>query len=471
MFAHAALWAPRLELTQSGRWGSNLDWVIRRVREHNGGNNGELAKLLPIYLSKLPANQTGSQEAWNDFASIGNMPADQLIATMSPHWPKMKMAAIVQVFALRDSTFAQNRQALVDALAKLVPTVQFTERGWPTQLVHHYHHWTNPNVKVALEAIKGPGDYLMAQYETAGGVDPVTAAYLYSAYSRNGYEAEARSVLDRFIALVRKQDTPSKQFALLMNFLRQCPIPVEAGEALEPGKRLHTLHEVLKPIADAVPVSDYDRFNLSGEVISLALHGAGRFKDPALKQAFTDLTIRLVDMLQAGSGADGPAAWVTGAARFAMEQAIARNDRPAAARYANVLGSHIGRDSSWDDWMANWINPVAKTLDEANLPEVAFTFLVAVERQRPPDTIIKGINIVRAKVATRIPNMIPVPPNDPSYDLFAAANEFSLGNEGRAWELTNTPQKLDTLTKSWESRSTRCASRRVRCSSRRWTLR
>src|SRR5262249_47932658 len=57
--------------------------------------------------------------------------------------------------------------------------------------------------------------------------------------------------------------------------------------------------------------------------------------------------------------------------------------------------------------------------------------------------------IAKARSSTKISNMVPVPPGDPAYALYEAANAFALGDEGTAWE--KTFPKLEVLTRTWET--------------------
>ena len=448
VFAMADLWAPRLDVAPAPGWGL-LEATVRRVREVGGGPSGALAKLFPIWTGKLAADNPGSSEGWAEFANIANLPADQLIASMAPYYPKMKVAAVAQLFAQRDTTFLQNRQQLVDEFAKILVNVTFTEMGTPSQLVHHFYYWTSATLKVPVAALKPPADFILAEYERTNQPDPTTVALIFGTYVRNGFAPEAQAVMVRFQEMLKKQ-SPTGQWFLLNGFLRHGVLPTEPAATLEPGMRYHALVNWVKPIVDAVPESDWDRFQLSGDNLQAAVSGIARYQaDPPTQKAMRDLSLRLVAMHAAGSTVDGPAGWVTPATRMAMDDALARQDLPAAAKFAMLTGANVGRDGDWDTWWRDWINPISTQLDTAGLSEAAFGYLAAVDRNRPSENVQKQMAIARSRVATKIPNMIPVAANDPSFPLYEAAAAYSVGNEGLAWE--KTFPSLPRLTEVWES--------------------
>ena len=83
---------------------------------------------------------------------------------------------------------------------------------------------------------------------------------------------------------------------------------------------------------------------------------------------------------------------------------------------------------------------------------MAFAELIAGAEppEEVPENPRKQLAMLKARVALRIPGLIPVPANHPAYDLYAApAHLLRLGSEAQAWELTRL--KLKLLPDEWPS--------------------
>ena len=118
----------------------------------------------------------------------------------------------------------------------------------------------------------------------------------------------------------------------------------------------------------------------------------------------------------------------------------------------STLSMHAGfnapPETNWDGLWTQQIPPILKLLDDQKADEPTYAFLTKLQNLgHPPEAIAKQLQLVKAKAATQIPGIIPVGPDDPSYDLFLAAHDLAIGDEQHAWELTGPRLKL--LVQTW----------------------
>ena len=105
--------------------------------------------------------------------------------------------------------------------------------------------------------------------------------------------------------------------------------------------------------------------------------------------------------------------------------------------------------TDWDSAYHEDIVKLAKTLTETKAWEVLYVTLERMRQARPRESVMKALARYRTRAANNITGLMAVSMGDKTYPLHLAARVLSLGDEGRAWQLTRTRTKL--LVETWTS--------------------
>ena len=105
--------------------------------------------------------------------------------------------------------------------------------------------------------------------------------------------------------------------------------------------------------------------------------------------------------------------------------------------------------TDWDSAYHEDIVKLAKTLSETKAWEVLYVTLERMRQARPRESVMKALAMYRTRAANNITGLMAVSRGDKTYHLHLAARVLSLGDEGRAWQLTRTRTKL--LVETWTS--------------------
>ncbi len=104
------------------------------------------------------------------------------------------------------------------------------------------------------------------------------------------------------------------------------------------------------------------------------------------------------------------------------------------------------------DWASVYhedIIDLVRTLEQAKAWEALHVTLLHLQRAEPPEALATAVAKYRTTAANNIVGLVAVSRRDKTYPLHQAAQLLSLGNEGRAWQLTRT--RLAMLGESWSA--------------------
>jgi len=428
--------------------GALMEGIIRRLRETQ--QLDYLFTLGPKYIAKLTDQNPGTPQTLVEFASARAPSAEAMVQTYGPLYAKFGNAAMALLFNARDEAFREKKPLLLEEMAKVaaLPGYAISDRSWGATLIHHGLHWSNATTPIPLPLIKTFQNYWWTMADRDNYLEPTTEAYLIGYYVRSGYVTELGQVMQELSTRLNTKPIDWR-INVLISIFRHIGLPAEPEKNLVSGYRNHTLLKLVKPLIDQIPPAQLERYFTAGQFVYAVALTYSELLEGADKAEALTLAYKVGDMLIAGAPTDGPTGWHVTLFRVLFNDALARGDMPAISKYSTQVGSYIGRDSDWAAWYRDWINPITLQLEEKGNAEQVFEFLSAVERQKPPETEAKQIAIAKSRNSAKIPNMVPVAESDPTYKLYVAANAYTLGDEGTAWEMTNP--MIDLLIKNWET--------------------
>ncbi|MDP6543375.1 MAG: tetratricopeptide repeat protein [Phycisphaerae bacterium] len=136
--------------------------------------------------------------------------------------------------------------------------------------------------------------------------------------------------------------------------------------------------------------------------------------------------------------------------RIDLEAAITASKWERATRLGALYFRALPQvRTDWDSAYHEDIVKLAKTLTETKAWEVLYTTLERMRQARPRESVMKALARYRTRAANNITGLMAVSRGDKTYQLHLAARVLSLGDEGRAWQLTRTRTKL--LLETWTS--------------------
>ncbi|MBM4031612.1 MAG: tetratricopeptide repeat protein [Planctomycetes bacterium] len=430
----AELTAPRLDL------GSLWEGLARRTSEHQA--RPTLHKIAPAYVALCQGAERGDPAVWAHLKGALNPRTD----------PKSLFASCYDKLGGENAlSYLAGQEALApqlaaDEMAKIVamPGFAFTSRTLASSLIHTLYQRAGATCKVAPGLIKALWDYCRAEQDKAGSFNVMTEAYAYGLYTKLELKKEADAWLAAYLDSVGKRPAP-QQIEALASIAQS--LPVEAEKKLLPGQRVHTLLKRLAPVYQRVPAADWPLCTVYDQVLDDVNGVAANWAAPEKDEATQFLRLQ-VDMVLEGTRHAGRGTSLFAPVQRRIAEAIGKEDWPQASRLTRYYAGILRWENDWSKVYQDHIVPIVEKLQAKNAHELAYVFMVEVERRnRPGEEFAKQLAILKAKVAREVTGLLPVAPGHPTYDLHVAAQALSLGNETRAWELT--APKLKLLPESW----------------------
>ena len=439
--AWAKMWSERLP--QGDLWLR----MTERIAQHD--LRGTLLEIAPTYIERTKGGK-GDPKVWA-FLARGNMTDAKQLTAFAPAYAQMGSDQSLAYLINNNARFVgKDRQSLVDEMAKAVAAGgAMKDPGVAQWAIQNVFNWGDPQngCKPSVALIK----FLEESYRTlsADKAAPEVLAMAGAMYYRCGYEAEGKAYTQRYIDEAKRKPIAAQVNALAA-LLRNGMLPQEAKE-LEPGKRIHTAVKVFWPALQQLPADQWPTMSIHWEVPT-AFHGIlGTKDDPSRPEALA-ASLRMVDMVSAGAKFEGPMGMLSPCLLVVAQQQIEAGNWTEFNRRAATLAEIVASDGNPEGQYAGYIQPLIPQLDERKAAEPLYVMLRRVEqRTRGQEAFVKRVQIAKARASAGIAGLIPVPQGDPMYDLYAAANELSVGQEAHAWELINSPAKLKLLMANWVS--------------------
>jgi TolA-binding protein len=174
--------------------------------------------------------------------------------------------------------------------------------------------------------------------------------------------------------------------------------------------------------------------------------------DGKLFKAADKITPILIARFAAGAEPRSPSALgrLSGQVRSDLDKAITASQWDDVVRLGALYFRALPQTrTDWDSAYHENIVELAKTLTKTEAWEVLYTILERMRQARPRESVMKALARYRTQAANKITGMMAVARGDKTYHLHMAARVLSLGDEGRAWQLTRTRTKL--LLETWTS--------------------
>ncbi|HZK80080.1 MAG TPA: tetratricopeptide repeat protein, partial [Humisphaera sp.] len=316
-------------------------------------------------------------------------------------------------------------------------------------------------LKIPTESTRALWDAYVADLAAGGVIDVDTEGRTHGIYTSGKKDAEAAEFLTSYIQLLQKR-TPEQRLLGLAAVFHWSNLPADkAGQPPIPNSRRSVILKTMKPLYEQIGPRDFDIMVIPGNAILEVGQMAGAIvptakgTDPqvaaavaARKKEALQLGRVWMKMIDAGARNDAPANYWFGIAQANFQDAIAADDAKAITEAVAQYGEIISRENITDSTYSTNIAPVLKTLDDRNADESEYVFVAAIQHGKPIDTVSRQLMLAKAKSATRIAGLIPVPATDASYDLYVASAALMGGDESKAWELT--APKLNLLKANWE---------------------
>lgn len=477
--AFAELWAPKTQL------GSNWSRMTNRVREHQ--RPADLAKLIPQYVALCKAaNDKGDPAVWGQLAYV-SMTKDAAASPLAEAYGLMP-TEMANGYVFNQRLVPEIKaQTVLAELAKLAaaPGTQFTDALPARQWLGTFGQWAGPEVKIPPALIKTFWDVYAGDVAKGGLIDPATEALTYGAYLKQGEAEQAAAFLAAWQQMIQTRP-PEQQLEGYNALFQWAAPPVEAIAAapadpanpaaapppadpnalpsLQPGFRRHMILKQITPVMSKVPPRYYEMLRLHGQIVAelqplLAVTDEAAKADPAVAQQRAEAVITgkwAVKLASNGARFEGPGQWLYPVLDLMTRETIAAGNWGPLNHLLRYYGTVLANDAaSWDANYAQRVQPLVALLEEQGANESIYAFMASIETGSTtplPETAAKQVLIAKAKASAQIPGLIPVDATDPTYDLYAAAHAISLGDEGRAWELTGP--KLKLLTETWENYDT-----------------
>ncbi len=271
-------------------------------------------------------------------------------------------------------------------------------------------------------------------------------------------------------ARIAKRPLNDQLYAYAELFRSAGHLPIEPpGTPPTPGFRHYIVFNTLKPLYEQVPPRLREQIVVSGAVIAEVSQAGNAAPPPDPKtdpkidpktyprvlaeyRTYHDAAVAycraLAEMLVDGARTDAAPNYTYGLSSVLVGDALAKNDPTALVRALWMHAGFMAPATNWDQIWTSDIPPLLKALDDRKADEPTYAFLTKVQNEAHlPEAVAKALLLVKAKAGTQIPGIIPVGPDDPSYDLYLAAHDLSIGDEQHAWELTGPRLKL--LVQTW----------------------
>jgi len=441
----ALQWAPRLPLGD----------VWREITERINGHQARdvLLKLAPFYIALTGGAEKGSPAVWSALSNA-TLPKNSTVSPFTERYGPMGESAFG--FILNNQDNWAKPQVELDEIAKVtaLPGVKLTSSWAIGRLNDLLFNTASKDLKPAPAVVKLMWDGYLANIQKTPAYELQLEAYTYGQYLKSERLPEADAFLAAYIELLKKRTLPQQIEALSWLVDHACPPAEKEKEPPAPGRKMFVVLKVLKPLYEQVALPDASVVTVNTHVMNEVSTYARTLPDGDLKNQALAMAHTMTRLVLAGAKLDREHSYAFGVFDLVLRDHVAKGNWVDAQRTMALQGDTLGRgQNNWNDTLRDVVAPVVKLLDDAKLYEPEFAFITAVEKRGHPDeSVAKSLAILKAKAAQQIPDLISVPPTDPSYDLHQAARALALGNDARAWELT--APKWPMLPKIWESLDT-----------------
>lgn len=453
--AFAELWAPRTPL------GSNWEKMTSRVQ---GTKQPEtLAKLAQVYIAAVRAAgpASGNSVIWRSFFYFAAR--GERFSSALPNAYDLMGGDLAVTFVVSQARTSDN-QTIANELAKALAA----NGGKLTDPVLIRNQMNNqwslvssaPVANLSPEVTKAVWKSYLADLAKGGSISPIGEARIYATLN-SGHKAEAAAFLADYLKLLETRTLQQRLDALSELFHWSEPPRDQTPYALTPGSSRTVLLKTVAPLFEEVSPRDYDAQTIEANALQeISALAAGRVpeKEADAKIAAAATAQRAEarklarvwgKMIAAGSRLDAPISYMFGVDESLCNEALAAKDGKALADAVQTYGDLIARDNSINDQTFTLqIAPLIKSLEDAGQDEAIYILVSNIQHGKPIDSVSRQLMIAKAKSATRIKGLIPVPPTDVAYDLYMASASLMGGDESKAWELT--APKLKLLIANWE---------------------
>ncbi|MCX7936026.1 MAG: hypothetical protein N3A66_12300, partial [Planctomycetota bacterium] len=174
---------------------------------------------------------------------------------------------------------------------------------------------------------------------------------------------------------------------------------------------------------------------------------ATRWPEEEIKNSARAFCLRCAAIAANGGRYEGSPLSLASLLAYAAQVAIANAEWPQAADNLAFLTAVMPREPNWDWHNQYVIQPIIKACKDKSAFEIGYLFLDGLQKRgKLSDALNKQLTVAKAEFGRAIPD-ISADPSDPLFDLRQASRVLALGNEERAWELTEP--KLPQLLKAW----------------------
>ena len=435
-------WTPR---AANDNYFDQLAWRARQM------SSGMLFNMAQQYVASLNGN--GKEAIWRSLCGATN-PKGNTASPFAKVYDKMGFGNALAYVLNQKDTWDSNRPVLIAEMAKVaaMPGFKPADRAQASAAITQLFAWASPENKAPATLVATLWNYILADEEATKSYDVATEAAVYAIYARSGLGADAAKHLSEYFKVIAKR-TPAEQFNAIGYLYKLVSLPREKDANLVAGSSIHTLLKVLAPLAQQGAKDAWAGYvvqeRVYGEVAAL-LGGEAKEFEPLKGEARAMASV-MVDMLAAGAPYDGGSpGGMLSLADVVMKDALDSENWALAGRLMNFYAGALGYEMSWETNYRVRIQPLTKAMEAKSANELSYIFISSIERRNKPwDKVHQQMLVIKAKAARGIPGMIPVKSTEVTYDLHLAAQALSLGDEVKAWELTE--RKLKLLAPNWES--------------------
>lgn len=433
----ALLWAPRLG--GGPEWNEILN-ALRWLR----GRSGVLHDVGKHYVKLLDGEFRGTDYQWS-ILDDAVAPEGSGELPFKPYYDDMGLANAFDYVSRQERSMQP--QAVFDELARIseMPGFQFRDRGHARWALDYLFGRAHGSRKPSPALVSSAWQALLADEDATGDYDAYGEHLAFGIYQRSG-QAEALQAHWQALQAALDRRTPVQRVETAARALSY--MPRESDAELKPGHRLHAVLKVLGPLYLQLEPSDWSAVLVTNSVVDELNRVRDDHAFEPLRDEALALGSQLVCMLHGGARYDGWGSLQANYAGYAARTAMASGDWGLASVAGRLAAIELRREDNWG-WNVDYVlKPTLAAAEEAGAHELAYVFIDAVLRHNnTPESVSRLMAMERARFGRAIPDLIPVPRTDPTYDLHQAARSLAIGNEERAWQLT--APKLVILKRSW----------------------
>lgn len=432
----ALLWGVRITST-----GSDIEYLLRRAHEH--GHRSGLWPAAKVYAGLVKKGQPLSKDTASRLADL--CPKDEAVSLFDGMYDKLGDTALAWVNRhMHHYDQPQNRWPtafyqgeLVKVMA--VPGTTFSRTDLAGSL-ERLASFSNAEAPAPEALVTKLTSQLVAR--SPHSLDRLALARGHVAFSRSGTHVAARRWFDGLMkSLAPRPAVDRANVALAV---------AGWGEQRNTTNRTHILMGVAKPIIDKIPSHDRGPITIDYQMMGQC---AALRSDPdeTRKAAGAAFYLQMAELAITDGRVGGDPGHIGRNLCDGMVSMIQRADWPKVLQALDAYTAAAVYQSDWKSCRSYLVAPVVKELEaqEAYEPLFAFAGMMQARVRNGRDEAVKELVAIKGRAAREIPGLLPVDKSDPTYDLHLAAQLLGMGNETRAWELSQP--KLALLRERWLS--------------------